>query len=286
MLKFNIMVSSIIVAAMLVSLGCNDKKTASHAAENATPEISSLPLVYKTVDGVDLLCEIDLPKTEPLFPVVLYAHSWSGNLTQLKAYSQYMAQSGVAGVRINYRKLSEGTTFEDAKKDIEDAIEFIRCNADVYGFDMNRFGMAGASAGAVLTSLVAQQTPECKVYIAFNGGFDLLEAQASSFPGAAVLQSMFGEVSEKKLRQASAIYNIRDNPPDTLLFHGTADKTISCEQAKRFSQAVIDKGGKSKVELYEGREHGFFNANKPDYSDIRDKMQKYLHTAFELENKS
>ncbi len=245
-------------------------------------QITTLMARYKTVDDVELYCEIDLPRGNGPFPVVLYAHSWSGNLNQLKGCSRYMARRGVAGVRINYRKLSEGTLFFDAKKDIEDAIDFIKQNAEKYEFDMNRFALAGASAGAVLTSLIAQQTPQCKSFIAFNGGFDLVQKNDSSFPSEKNLAAMFEQVNEQTLLTASAVYNLRNNPPDTLLLHGTADTTISHRQAQRFAQAIRQKGGTAQVELYEGQEHGFFNYGKPYYDDIMQKVANHLKRVFEL----
>lgn len=241
-------------------------------------------IVYKTVDSKDLLCEIDLPNTNVPFPIVLYCHSWSGNLNQLKAYSCHLALKGVAGVRINYRKLSEGTRFEDAKTDIIDAIEFIKNNADKYNFDMNRFGIAGASAGALLSSLIAQQIPECKAYIAFNGSFDLTYTGKSKFPSNKALGSMFGEVTQEKLQRASAIYNIARNPPDTLLLHGTDDITIHPIQTQRFGRAIRKKGGKAEIKLYEGQSHGFFNSGKPCFPDIRAKVDKHLLRVFKIES--
>ncbi|MGE4489856.1 MAG: alpha/beta hydrolase family protein, partial [Kiritimatiellales bacterium] len=207
-----------------------------------------------------------------------------GRMDQLRAYSQHMATEGVAGVRINYRRLSEGTPFVTAKQDVEDAIDFIRKHADEFHFDLTRLGMAGASAGAVLTSLVAQETPECSCYIAFNGGFDLVNRGNSTFPGAKEMKTMFGAVSEDKLCAASSIYHIKNDPPDTLLLHGTADSVIDCDQAKRFAAAILAKGGMAKVVLYEGEEHGFFNANRRCFPEILTEVEKHMERVFKLDN--
>jgi acetyl esterase/lipase len=267
---------------MVLNSGCEKNKMLD-TGQIAPKTVTTVKGSYKTVNGKELLYELDIPAGDKPSPIVLYAHSWSGNLNQLKAYSLFMAEHGIAGMRINYRRLSDGTTFENAKKDILDAVDFIRSNADKYNFDLQRFGLAGASAGAVLTSLIAQHTPECKTYVAFNGGFDILNKKESNFPTAAILDGMFPGSPPDVLRDASAIHNIRSDPPDTLLFHGTSDKTIDCEQAKRFAQAIINKGGKAQLELYEGREHGFFNPNKPDFEDIRNKLLEHYQRVFDIE---
>lgn len=238
--------------------------------------------VYKTVGGLELTCEIDMPEGRGPFPVVLYVHSWSGNSRQLRAYSLHMASKNVAGVRINYRKMSDGNPFADAKQDVCDAIEYIRNNADQLCFDMNRFGVAGASAGALLTSLVVQSTPKCSCYIAFNGGFDLLRRSKSSFPDELAMKTMFPKMDEDVLRAASAIYHLRVVPPDTLLLHGTADSTINCGQSKRFADAIIQQGGQARVVLYEGEEHGFFNSSRPCYPKVLAEVEQHILRVFDL----
>ena len=80
-------------------------------------------VVYKTLSDGDLELDIDFPPNDGKSPVILYAHSWSGTKNQLKAYSTLLAQEGVAGVRINYRKLSDGHSFEQAISDIRDAFQ-------------------------------------------------------------------------------------------------------------------------------------------------------------------
>jgi dipeptidyl aminopeptidase/acylaminoacyl peptidase len=284
-----VFIVSAVIAAAFCFGGCRDSVSPAEDSETQTAEspaqVTTQELVYKRFDGNELVCEVDLPAGEGPFPVVLYVHSWGGSLNQLKGYSQRMARRGIAGVRINYRRLCEGTAFADSKSDVEAAIDFIRAGADELNFDMSRFGMAGASAGAVLSSLICQYTPECKVFVAFNGGFDLLNKGQSNFPGKEAAESMFPAVSDEKLRAASSIYHLRDNPPTALLFHGTADETISCEQARRFAQAVEQKGGSARLELYEGRKHGFFNANMPDFEDIAGKLGVFLAEEFALNPK-
>ncbi|AQQ71908.1 acetyl esterase [Limihaloglobus sulfuriphilus] len=283
-------IKAFIVSAVIASLfctgGCRDGVSPAGDSKTEKAEspaqITTKELVYKRLEGKELACEVDMPAGVGPFPVVLYVHSWGGSLNQLKGYSQRMARRGIAGVRINYRRLSEGTEFADAKSDVEAAIDFIRGSSDEMNFDMSRFGMAGASAGAVLSSLICQYTPECKVFVAFNGGFDLLNKCESKFPGEQAAESMFPGVTEEKLRAASSIYNLRNNPPASLLFHGSADETISSEQARRFAEAVKNKGGSARLELYEGRKHGFFNSNMPDFENIAGKLESFLVEEFDL----
>ena len=87
-----------------------------------------------------------------------------------------------------------------------------------------------------------------------------------------------------KKRRASAIYNIKDNPPDTFLYHGTADKTVVVEQAYRFAEAIREKGGSAEVLAYEGAGHAFFN--KDPYQTVTTQaMLDHTSFVFGLTNK-
>ena len=236
--------------------------------------------MYRTVDGISLSGEIDLPSGEGPFPVILYVHSWSGTKSQLRAYSQRLAAHGIAGVRIDYRKFSEGTGFPEARADLDAAMEFVRQNADRYGFDTDRFGLCGASAGAVLSALVAQETPDCDLYVALNGGFDLVNRGSGSFPSETNLTSMFGSVDSGFLEDFSAIHRLRLNPPDTLLLHGSNDTVIDAEQAVRFAEAITAAGGYAQVVLFEGEGHGFFNSNRPRFEEVYATFEDFVLDRF------
>ncbi len=272
-----------IVMAVLFAggLGCRPKDSSTEKKPtdfpNHTRQITRTQEVYKSIGETALTLEIDRPSGDEPHPVIIYVHSWSGTAGQLKKHSERMAKNlGVAGVRINYRKMSEGHTFAQAMSDLEAAIGFVRENAQRYGFDLNRMGLAGASAGAVLSSVAAQQTPECRVYIAFNGGFDLINTGESNFLRQDRLEEIMGGLSREHLEAGSAICQIKQPPPVTLLLHGTEDEVIDPDQAVRFAGAIQKMGGTAEVKLLEGQGHGFFNYSKPSYEEVVHTMEEFL----------
>jgi acetyl esterase/lipase len=226
------------------------------------PNLSSEKIVFKTVelpDGskLELDFRIVRPKEGGPFPVVFYVHggAWAtGSKAQFTHESYVLADKGIAGVRLEYRWKSKGAKYPEAIGDVLDAIDYVRQHAKELNVDFTRVGLAGGSAGGHLSSIAAQLTPECICYDGFNGLFDAFDRGSSRFGGGD-----YTGTTEQEKKAASAIYNIKQPPPDTFLYHGTEDHTVHIDVARRFKEAVRAKGGNAELLVYEGVGHAFFN---------------------------
>lgn len=236
------------------------KQTESYLQQN--PTIRSERFVFKTIklpDGrqLELDMQIERPEGSGPFPVVFFVHG-GGWITGSKAHfchqSFESAKHGIAGVRMEYRWMEHGGVYANVIEDVLDAIDFVRKRKSELQLDFGRVGLAGASAGAHLSAIAAQLTPECICYDGFNGLYDLLNPDSSSFYGREDFAG--GSVEDKK--KASAIYLLKDAPVDTLLYHGSEDITIDIKQSYRLAEAIKQKGGNASVLAYEGVGHSFF----------------------------
>ncbi|WDE96060.1 alpha/beta hydrolase [Lentisphaera profundi] len=244
------------------------------------PSVQSDSFVFKTIklpngNSLALDLRIERPKEKKLCPVVFFVHGggWgAGSKGAFCPQSFELAKHGIAGVRIEYRLKGQGGKFTNVIKDVLDAIDFIRHRKDELVLDFTRVGLAGGSAGGHLSSIAAQLTPECISYDGYNGLFDAFQRDGSRFGGG-----NYTGTTEAQKKNASAIYIIKDKPPHTLLYHGTADTTIVPKQAHRFAQAIRDKGGQADVLIYEGAGHSFFN--KEPYLSVTTKAL-LAHTSF------
>jgi len=251
------------------------------------PEVNAQRLVFKSVklpDGskLDLDFELVRPNTKAPSPVVFFVHggAWgAGSKAQFTHESYVLADHGIAAVRLEYRWKSHGVKFPEAFSDVMDGIDFVRKRASELNIDFTRVGLAGGSAGGHLSSIAAQLTPECISYDGYNGLFDAFERNGGKFGGG-----NYTGTTEAQKKAASAIYMIKDNPPDTFLYHGTADTTVVIKQAYRFSEAIRGKGGNAEVLAYDGAGHAFFN-KEPYQAVITQALLDHTSFVFGLTNK-
>lgn len=242
----------------------------------------SLPEPYKTCTKEFLLkkiatrnlkIKVDIPVgiTKPC-PFVVFIHGggwYIGDEEGFLEQSRYFASNGIAGVRVSYTLVPEGGNIHTALSELQDALKFIFSHADEWGLDVSRFGFCGDSAGGYLSSYMAMTTPGTKLYIGICGMYNLLKIDDGYFPGTQGRTTFFKTESVDSLKKYSPIYRIPNNPPATLLMHGTADPTINCRQSKEFADSIHKKGGYAELALYEGYGHLF---SLKDFSDCSKKV--------------
>lgn len=228
------------------------------------PEPADIPfntetVVYKNADGMDLIMKIDTPIEPPdgKMPVMFWVHGggWvTGSPDGMKWRAAPLAPRGVANIRVQYRLIKDGGTFPKSFQDLLDAVQWLRDHAEEYHLDLSRLAIGGGSAGAQLSSILAQKTPECIAYIGMCGLYDLVDLGTSRFGRS---DRFLLDNDPQILREASAYHNIRTNPPAALLIHGTADPTIDYTQSVRFAERIKNAGGQAETLILEGTGHDF-----------------------------
>lgn len=257
------------------------------ARTNAAPppagpnQVKTEKVIFKKTDTVDLAAYVDVPVGgQGPFPVVVMVHGggWTvGSPEDLAWSAKFMVERGIACVRVQYRLIKDGGTFLKSISDVMDCIEWVRQNAKKYDFDLTRFGLTGGSAGGHLSSIAAQRTPECNVYMGYCGLYDAYEVGEGRFGRGAA--KYLGPTAEDR-KQASAIYQIKTPPPATILFHGMADATIDYQQAVRFAAALEKKGARTELLLNPGGGHDIGNAESNNH-----KLLEFLNREWKLDMK-
>lgn len=245
--------------------------------------VETRDIVYKKYDGYELTLSIDMAVSDKPTPVVFYFHGggWErGNNGAMRIQSQYMAkQHNVTGVRVSYSLApqSDDVTVKVSIQDVKDAVQYIRDHAAELNIDPSRMGFMGNSAGAHLAAVGAMTTPETKVFVGFSGIYDLETAAISSRAKKEPRLRYFCDKDPKALHDASPMNLIpKKRQPAALLFCGTADITVECEQSKAFAEA-LKKRGADKVELavYENYDHNLS-------AKASDKMEEVFFRAVEF----
>ena len=236
----------------------------------------------KTIDTIatkggnyDIPIKIQLPKKSiEKSPIFFFVHGggWNGGTQNevppatISGDANFLVNElGIIYVGLAYRCKGNNATFADAINDLESSVKWFLDNADRFNADTTRIGFGGASAGSTLSAVMAQKYPNCKVYIGSEGMYNLVDhdEKESPFPSAEA-RKIYGLDTTEKSKMASAFYNLKQNPPASLLLHGKEDRLCHYTQSIKFAEKIKKSGGKAKVMLYDEINHTCLSAAYPD----------------------
>ena len=236
----------------------------------------------KTIDtiatkggGYDIPIKIQLPKKSiEKSPIFFFVHGggWNGGTQKevppatISGDANFLVNElGIIYVGLAYRCKGNNATFADAINDLESSVKWFLDNANRFNADTSRIGFGGASAGSTLSAVMAQKYPNCMVYIGSEGMYNLVDhdEKESPFPSAEA-RKIYGLDTTEKSKMASAFYNLKENPPASLLLHGKEDRLCHYTQSIKFAEKIKEAGGKAKVMLYDEINHTCLSAAYPD----------------------
>ena len=96
-------------------------------------------------------------------------------------------------------------------------------------------------------------------------------AEISAVPNAMILFNPVLDTTDKgygsknlkpeQQTELSPCHHVRKGIVPTIVFHGTADKTVPFENAERFARLMKEAGNECVLVPFEGKDHGFFNGS-------------------------
>jgi arylsulfatase A-like enzyme/acetyl esterase/lipase len=244
-------------------------------------------IIYATVDGRPLRLDLYISqevqtRADTLLPVIVWIHGggWKGGRKGNGGKTRGMEKRGCALVDVEYR-LSSEALFPAQVQDCKAAIRWIRTNADKYGFDPERIGVVGSSAGGHLSSFLgttgnvaefdtkenAAYSSRVQVVCDMWGPTDLLQMDAHNLEGARWIHNspespesrlVGGPIQEEPYRalavSANPIKYIAKGQqlPPFLIVHGDNDLSVPPHQ----SQLLYEAGGDATLRLVKGGGHG------------------------------
>ena len=234
---------------------------------NPVPAFDAQALVYKKADGRELRLFIEKPadwKASDRRPAILFffGGGWVGGTpTQFVRQSQYLANRGMVGIRVEYRTLPKGDFGPPAIccADAKSAFRFVRSNASELGIDPRRIVGSGGSAGghlaAFATLVEGQDDPaddravSCKAdaLVLFNPVFN-------NGPG----QWGHDRVGDRFIAFSPA-HHVSEKAPPTLVFLGDQDHFIPVDTLRDFEAKMRLAGVRCDTHVYPDAGHGFFN---------------------------
>jgi acetyl esterase/lipase len=224
---------------------------------------------YATVDGKKQLLDIYMPKKstgKPILVVWVHGGGWTkGSKNDVHRAFLALTQNGFAVASIDYR-LEGIKAHPKLIHDCKGAIRFLRAKAKKYGYNADKIGVGGGSAGGHLALLLGTSGGDKKLEGTVGGNLD----QSSSVQAVVDLFGPSELVSQPRIKQkmgseylrevaisASPVTYIDKHDPPLLIYHGTDDRVVPIEQSRIIHKKYQAAGLTSKLNVIEGAGHGF-----------------------------
>ena len=219
-----------------------------------------------TGEGELLKFDVAVPSGPGPYPLILYIHGggWrSGSRDVFRPLIQRMAQQDYVAATVSYR-LAPEHTWPAQIEDVEESLRWLRSHAEEYKIDVRRVGVVGVSAGGHLALMLGLRpltglNTGVNVVVNYYGPTDLM-SPAFKAKTKQVARGLVGKKREddpKAYSAASPLTYVSSGDAPILTFHGSNDDIVPPEQAKRLHQALDKAGIPNRLELLEGRGHGW-----------------------------
>jgi acetyl esterase/lipase len=226
-------------------------------------------ILYRKVNKHKLYLHMFYPKNKKSnsrvpAAIFFFAGGWSsGKPKQFYPQAQHLADKGMLGISAEYRiRNIHKTTPFDALEDAKSAIRFVRKNAKKLGIDPKKIIAGGASSGGHLAAAAGTVS-------GYNAKGD--DLSISAVPNALVLFNpvydnspngyAYGRIGEA-YKKFSPLHNISPKMPPAIVMLGTEDGIIPVSTAEKFQSLMRKAGVQSKLRIYQGQPHGFFNYHR------------------------
>jgi acetyl esterase/lipase len=286
----SLLAATALICATLVTSSADAQQREPDSAA-AVPEGVTLidDVRFASVDGRDLLFDLYMPADVVAPPLLVWVHGggWSrGTHNRVSTFA--FVEAGYALASVEYR-LSGVAPFPAQIHDIKGAIRFLRAQAGAYGYDTERIGILGVSAGAHLAILAAttngdselegaiggnlDQSSDVVAVVSYFGASNLTTILAQSTPfglnvRVPALTGLYGGPPDERTdlaRLASPVFHVDASDPPLLLLHGDQDPQMPINQSHEIHSAYKDLGLDVHFEVVHGAGHGggaFFDAER------------------------
>jgi acetyl esterase/lipase len=237
--------------------------------------------VYKTVGETKLSLWVyspNQPQEKQPAIIFFFGGGWTGGSPeQFEQQCRYLASRGMVAITADYRVASRHKTKAiDAVRDAKSAVRWVRAHAAQLKIDPDRIAAGGGSAGGHLAACTGtlndlDEPGEDKAVSSRPNALVLFNPAVSfrSKSDDAAAQKQLAQLPSRlgtEPRNLSPIEHISAQTPPTLIMIGTKDFLI--EGNRDFVQEMKAADRRCELDLYEGREHGFFYYGRQETKDF------------------
>jgi acetyl esterase/lipase len=249
-------------------------------------------VVYKTVDGSDLVMDIFYPDAEKMkeknaWVVFIHGGGWAGGhrdniyKTAFLGSMQKLVEQGVVVATVQYRLAKSPVTSYESVVDCKDAARFLIKNALDHQLDEDNYAIWGGSAGghlSLVTALVPDAlfpgdaslstiSPEYKAAVAFYPFTSCLNEDLrpnSIFEDGTLFDRLLGgavaDNQELALHLSPTEYLNASSTP-IYLVHGEVDGTLPVINSTYMKSVADTNGAEAELLVVENADHSFGGSN-------------------------
>lgn len=264
---------NLLLSFLLAGFGWAEANVPSPVPATETNEVTSLtlpgaePFVFKKVGDVELRLHVVKPKDwkssdKRACWVTFFGGGWtSGTPARSITYAKWAAKYGLVGVAPDYRTRNRfNTQPEDCVADGRAAVRWVQDHAAELGIDPAKIVVQGSSAGGHVAAWTAIQdpvTPESTSDPVPNPapmGLILLWPVTDSGTNGYGGPKRFNN-DEARANNLSVTGRMPAKMPPTLVFHGTADKTVKFENSQAFTDKMKANGNLCELVAFPDAPH-------------------------------
>jgi acetyl esterase/lipase len=238
-------------------------------------------LLYRERDGRRFLMDVFTPASRPDdgFPVVVFVHGGplpesaapqGKDLGQYQSFGPFVTTVGLAGVIFSHG-LSGLDAFQDARMDVENALEFLRENAKQLTLDPDRVCMVFVSAGGVFLAPFLARSPWLKCIVLY---YSVLRPEVMEELGAGAVSD-----DQREGLDPFAFVSPAASAPALFIAEAGRDAAPINSDLRRFRDAASASGW--RVDYWEHGEgpHGFDVFHPSERSrEILQRTLEFLHS--------
>jgi acetyl esterase/lipase len=231
--------------------------------DNPIPVERSVPYRAHAAPGIAPLGDVYVPLSDARGSSVVLVHGGgfvigSRRMKPMRYLAARLLEAGIAAFVFDYRLVFRGGGVREATDDVLCALDFWRTRAPRFGLDPARISLVGLSAGATLSMLAAGRASPGALHRLVSV-FGLYELDHLQGPLATLLPRLAFDTADRTEWEARSPRHAPQPTISTLLLHGTSDGLVPVEQARRLAAHRASLGLPTKLALYDGAPHGFFN---------------------------
>jgi acetyl esterase/lipase len=244
------------VLGLLAIGGCSPRGLVEWALLSHGFELTAdLPYGARARERLDVYRPVHGPGKAPVV-VFVYGGRWqSGSKEQYRLLGDALTREGVVAVIPDYR-LAPEVHFPGWVEDAALAVRWVRDSVARFGGDPGRIYVVGHSAGghtAMLLALDPRYLDAAGVPRGTVQGFVELAGPVATTWTDADVQALMGP--REGWPDTYPLTHASGGAPPLLLMHGSQDRTVSPENARRLAAAVRQDGGCASLRLYRGLDH-------------------------------